>query len=98
MVEMCLNNRFNSFVDFSASDWYTKVQISFILKAPNSTFHKFLVFEPIAKPHNQHYLSLETPGQLKTNQENIWNISEKPYGCKYGNYLLRLVERLCTIF
>ena len=28
MVKLYLNNTFNRFIDFSASDWYNKIQIS----------------------------------------------------------------------
>ena len=81
MVEMYLNNMFNtfnSFIDFSASEWYNKNPDFIILEARNSTFPDFLVFEPVTKPQNQHYLFLETPGHLTKTKKNprffFWKI------------------------
>ena len=33
--------------------------------------HDFLVFEPVTKPQNEHYLSLETPGHLKKARKTL---------------------------
>ena len=32
-------------------------------------FYDFWIFEPVTKPQNQLYLSLETPGDLKKNKK-----------------------------
>ena len=42
-----------------------------ILEAQNSKFHDFLVFQPVTKAQNQHYLSSETPGHLKKTKKNM---------------------------
>ena len=33
-------------------------------EAQTHHFYDFRIFEPVTKPQNQHYLSLETPGHL----------------------------------
>ena len=52
-----------------------------IFKTQNSKFHDFLVFEPVTKPQNQHYLSLETPRHLNKIKKQPWNNFEKYYVC-----------------
>ena len=72
IVNMYLNNTFNSFLHFSASDWYNKIPISLFQrpKTPNSKISWFL--NP--SPQIQHYLFLETPWHLQ-------NIIEIPGTC-----------------
>ena len=43
-------------------------------EAQTPHFYDFGIFEPVAKPQNQHYLSLETPGHLKKIKIKPWNI------------------------
>ena len=42
-------------------------------EAQTPHFHDFGIFEPVTKPQNQYYLSLETPGHLKQIKKNTWN-------------------------
>ena len=42
-------------------------------------FYDFGIFEPVTKPQNQHYLSLETPGYSKKINQNPWNLFRKYY-------------------
>ena len=37
-------------------------------------FYDFRIFEPVSKPQNQFFLSLETAGHLKQIKKKPWNI------------------------
>ena len=43
-------------------------------EAQTPHFYDFGVSEPVTKPQNQLFVSLETPGHLSKNQEKSWNI------------------------
>ena len=56
--------------NYSASIWIEKIPILLWESPTNSHFYNFGIFEPVTKPPNQPFLSLETPGHLQQNQEN----------------------------
>ena len=48
-------------------------------EAQTPHFYDFGIFEPVTKPQNQHYLSLETPGCSKQINKNPWNLCITSY-------------------
>ena len=48
-------------------------------EAQTPHFYDFGIFEPVTKPQNQHYLSLETPGYSKKINKNPWYLFRKYY-------------------
>ena len=63
-------------------------------------FYDFGIFEPVTKPQNQHYLSLETPGHSKKIKKNPWNMLETYYFYKISEFgklkILTLSEKAGT--
>ena len=57
-------------------------------------FYDFGIFEPVTKPQNQHYFSLETPGHLKTTKKNMGTSWKNII---YGNLRLKKFENLGLI-
>ena len=45
-------------------------------EAQTPHFYDFQTFEPVTRPQNQVFLSLETPGSLKRITKSPWNISK----------------------
>ena len=43
-------------------------------EAQTPHFYDFGILEPVTKPQNQYYLSLETPGHLNKIKKSPWNI------------------------
>ena len=62
---MCANNRFKSCGELFCFD-LDEYNLDLLVGEPkNPHFCDFGIFEPVTKPQNQLFLSLETPGYLK---------------------------------
>ena len=61
---------------FSASIWYNENLDLLMGEAQTPHYYDFGIFEPVTKPQNQHYLSLETPGYLKQIKKNPGTFSK----------------------
>ena len=77
MVNMCLDNTFKSFLELICFRLVQSNPGFIILKSWNSKFHDLWIFEPVAKPQNQHYLSLETPRHVNKIKKKPWNDFDK---------------------
>ena len=67
MVKLYLNNKFNGLIDFSASDWYNKISISFF-RHLNLTCWWFLDFQSLGSPYS--FILLYQ--NAKKNTRNLW--------------------------
>ena len=75
MVKMYLDNTLNSFIDFPRHSGTIKSRFHYF-RGPNSKNHDSLVFEPVTKPQNQHYFSLETPGHLNKSRKYLEHLNK----------------------
>ena len=70
MVEMYLNNTLNSFVDFSASDWYNKIPISLFQKPKNIICMNLGFWDVSRPPPTKNKTALHILGDTRTLKEN----------------------------
>ena len=68
-------------------------------EAQTHHFDDFCIFEPVTKPHNQHYLSLEAPGHLNKIKTNPWNIKQHILClANVGTNIFIFLKVRCTVF
>ena len=70
--------------NYSASIWINNFSICLWENPQTPHLPDFGIFEPVTKPPNQLFVSLETPGYLKEIKKSPWNIFKNIVFIKLG--------------